>query len=312
MSALRRSGESVTSATSQGAARSTGMPVGPYLSLVVPVYDGAHFIEENVLTIVETLERGLAAPFEVIVVCDGSRDRTAEIARRVDHPAVAVFHYPTNQGKGFAISLGIAQARGRLVGWLDADLDLRPDIILRAAEVLRAEDVDAVIGSKRHRDSRVDYPALRRVYSWGYQRLIRVLFRFDVRDTQVGAKLFRSEVTDTVVPLLLVKRYAFDIEVLAVAASFGFDRIREVPVELDYRFSGTGIDWKAVGRMFQDTLAIAYRIHLRHWYVRQWAAMHRARLGDAVAPEPASLPLPVAADDPPRAAIDEPAARVPS
>jgi glycosyltransferase involved in cell wall biosynthesis len=271
----------------------------------VPVFDGAHFIEGNLRTIVETLERGLHESFEVIVVCDGSRDRTAEIARSVNHPAVHVYHYPTNQGKGFALSLGIAQARGRAVGWLDADLDLHPEVIVRAVRLLVEEDVDAVIGSKRHPDSSVDYPTIRRVYSWGYQRLIRVLFRFDVRDTQVGAKVFRSEVTDTVVPLLLIKRYAFDIEVLAVAASFGFDRVREVPVDLDYRFAGTGIDWKAIGRMIQDTLAIAYRIHLRHWYVRQWAALHRARLDTR-------LPEPLAGDDPPRRPVDDPAAGIPS
>jgi hypothetical protein len=81
----------------------------------------------------------------------------------------------------------------------------------------------------------------------------------------------------TVTPLLLIKRYAFDLEVLAVGAEFGFDRVREVPIELAYRFTGTGITRRAVRLMFQDTLAIGYRIHLRHWYVRQYAALQRQR-----------------------------------
>ena len=121
-----------------------------------------------------------------------------------------------------------------------------------------------MVGSKRHPESRVRYPLLRRVYSSGFQLLVRLLFRVNVRDTQVGAKLFRREMLDTVAPLLLIKRYAFDLEVLAVGAEFGFDRIEEVPVALDYRFSGTSINWHAVRRMLLDTLAIAYRIHLRH------------------------------------------------
>ncbi|MFP5369223.1 MAG: glycosyltransferase [Actinomycetes bacterium] len=257
------------------------MSASPHLSLVVPVFDGETFIEANLRTIVSTLEEGLGdRGFELIVVCDGPRDRTREIAEAFDHPAVKVFHYPTNQGKGFAIAVGAAQAQGRLVGYLDADLDIHPSVIVRAVEVFDGEDVDAVIGSKRHRESAVDYPAIRRVYSAGFQTLIRLLFRFNVRDTQVGAKVFRREVIDTVVPLLLIKRYAFDVEVLAVAAGFGFDRIREVPIELSYRFSGTGVDRRAVLRMLQDTLAIAYRIHFRHWYVRRWAGLHRQRLMD--------------------------------
>ena len=83
---------------------------------------------------------------------------------------------------------------------------------------------------------------------------------------------------DTVAPLLLIKRYAFDLEVLAVGAEFGFDRVREIPIRLDYRFTGTGINWQAVNRMFVDTLAIAYRIHLRHWYVRRYASLQRQRM----------------------------------
>jgi hypothetical protein len=85
-------------------------------------------------------------------------------------------------------------------------------------------------------------------------------------------------VIDTVMPLLLIKRYAFDLEVLAVGAEFGFDRVDEVPVRLDYQFSGTGINANAVRHMFVDTLAIGYRIHLRHWYVRQYAALQRRRM----------------------------------
>ena len=249
----------------------------PHLSLVVPVYNGEAYIEANLRRILDTLER-LGRPFEMVVVCDGSRDRTREIAAHVDHPAVRLFHYPRNQGKGFALSLGAGQTRGRLIGWLDADLDIHPDVLVDAVARFDAEPVDAVIGSKRHPDSAIDYPRIRRVYSWGFQTLVRGLFRFNVRDTQVGAKVFRREMLDTVLPLLLIKRYAYDLEVLAVGAGFGFDRIVEVPIRLEHGSFGTSIDWPAVRRMFTDTLAIAYRIHFRHWYVRQFAAQQRERV----------------------------------
>lgn len=255
----------------------------PFLSLVTPVYNGAGYIAANVTTIIAALE-ALDAPFEVIVVCDGSTDESAVHARSVDDPRLTVLRLDVNGGKGEAVLHGLSHARGRLVGWLDADLDIDPSAIVAAAARFADGTVDAVVGSKRHEGSSVVYPPIRRVYSWGFQQLVRLLFRLNVRDTQVGAKVMRRELIDTVGPLLLVKRFAFDLEVLAVGAEFGFDRVVESPVELHYRFTGTSINWRAVKNMLQDTLAIAYRIHVRHWYVRQYAAVQRARVDELMQP----------------------------
>ena len=256
----------------------------PHVSVVAPVYNGAGFIANNVRAIVDALE-GLGRPFEVIVVCDGSSDDSAARAASVGDPRVRVIRSPSNEGKGAAILRGVGEARGRLIGWIDSDLDIDPGVLVDAARRFDSGEIDAVVGSKRHPGSDVTYPWLRRVYSWGFQTMIRVFFRVNVRDTQVGAKLFRREMIETVAPLLLVKRYAFDVEVIAVGAEFGFDRVEEVPIRLDYQFTGTGIDWRAVRRMAQDTLAIAYRVHVRHWYVRRFAALQRQRV-DAAAGRP--------------------------
>ena len=260
-----------------------------FLSLVTPVHNGAVYIADNLRHILATLER-LGRPFEVIVVCDGSSDCSADLARGLRDDRVVVLDYPENQGKGHAIAHGLEAAQGRLVGWLDSDADIHPQVIVDAARRFDETTVDAVVGSKRHPASRVHYPLVRRIYSWGFQNLVRLLFRINVRDTQVGAKVFRREMIDTVRPLLLIKRYAFDLEVLAVGAEFGFDRIEEAPIELQYRFSGSGIDWHAVRNMFQDTLAIAYRIHLRHWYVRRFASLERHRMDEMAAPEVQAQP----------------------
>jgi dolichol-phosphate mannosyltransferase len=250
--------------------------ITPLLTLIVPVYNGDAYAAESVRTIVRTLET-LGADFEVLVVCDGSTDRTAAEVEALEDARVRVLDYALNQGKGHAICFGIRYARGRLVGWLDADLDIEPRSIVDAVRRFQHSEIDAVIGSKRHRDSQVDYPASRRLMSWAFQLLVRTLVQVNVRDTQVGAKVFRREMLDIVAPLLLVKRYAFDLELLAVGVVFGFDRIEEMPIRLHYRFAGTGINRRAVQRMFVDTLAIAYRIHLRHWYVRQFSARQRER-----------------------------------
>jgi dolichol-phosphate mannosyltransferase len=273
--------------------------VRPQLSLIMPAFNAAPHIEANIREVVRTLEE-LDHDFEVLVVCDGSTDDTAGCARLVVDDRVHVLSYPSNEGKGNAICHGVTHSRGRLIGWLDSDLDIHPAVILDAVRIFGEEPVDAVIGSKRAGGSQVHYPWLRRLYSWGFQMLVRILFRVNVRDTQVGAKVFRREMLETITPLLLIKRYAFDLEVIAVGAEFGFDRVREVPVRLEYRFTGTGINWDAVKRMFLDTLAIAYRIHLRHWYVRRFAALQRLRMDGletssadmAVAPERAEAAAP--------------------
>ncbi len=248
----------------------------PLLTLIVPVYNGDPYAAENVHTIVRTLET-LNEAFEVLVVCDGSTDRTAAAVEGLGDPRVRVLSYALNQGKGHAICFGVPYARGQLVGWLDADLDIEPTAIVDAVRRFEHAEVDAVIGSKRHCDSEVDYPAVRRLMSWLFQLLARSLVHVNVRDTQVGAKVFRREMLDVVVPLLLIKRYAFDLELLAVGVQFGFDRIEEMPIRLHYRFTGTNVNRRAVQRMFVDTLAIAYRIHLRHWYARQFSARERER-----------------------------------
>ncbi len=115
--------------------------------------------------------------------------------------------------------------------------------------------------------------------SWGYQQLNRLLFGLDVADTQVGMKVFSRAVVDDVVPLLVVKRFAFDLELLAVANAVGHGRVRELPVRLEYRFSGSGVGWRAVARALIDTAAVFYRLRLLRTYQRKRACSAMRRRG---------------------------------
>jgi hypothetical protein len=135
-------------------------------------------------------------------------------------------------------------------------------------------DCDAVIGSKRHPMSNVHYPFFRRFQSSIYQLLIRVLFHLKLRDTQTGLKLFKRKVLEDVVPLLAIKRFAFDLELLVVARSLGYRKVMEAPVDLDYQFEST-VNPQAVFNVLWDTAAIFYRLRILRYYARQLAALRR-------------------------------------
>ncbi len=240
---------------------------GVKLSVIVPAYREAKHIYENLGRLFNELEK-LNTTYEVLVVSDGNTDSTPAEAERVLSPSIKVLHYNVNMGKGYALRYGVSRSSGELVTFIDADMELDPRYIKGFIAVMESFDCDAVIGSKRHPMSRVHYPFLRRVQSIAYQVLIRLLFHLKVRDTQTGLKLFRRELLEDVVPLLAVKRFAFDLELLVVARLLGYRKVLEAPVDLIYRFEST-VDPRAAWRILWDTAAIFYRLRIKRYYQRR-------------------------------------------
>ncbi len=234
------------------------------LSVVIPAYKEGPRIHENLLETCRTLD-SLGVDYEVIVVDDGSSDNTFEEAKRLDSERVKVVRYEKNQGKGNALKYGFKFVSGELIVFLDGDLDLHPAQITTFFEYLKRHDADIVIGSKHHPDSRISYPLTRRVLSRSYSFLVRILFDLDISDTQVGFKLFKYSVLERVLPSLLVKKYAFDLELLVHAKKCNF-KIVEAPVVLEYQGAGSFVNPLAVYQIFLDTLAIAYRFHANGYY----------------------------------------------
>jgi glycosyltransferase involved in cell wall biosynthesis len=256
------------------------------LTVVVPVYNGGEGILDNVGVIQRSVAAGLPGEdVEVIVVSDGSIDDTAErLLSARSEAGIRVIHYDRNLGKGYAVKTGALAAHGDWIALVDADLDLDPASLPHYIETARQEDLDFAIGSKRHPDSVVHYPRSRRIASWCYQQLNRILFRLDVKDTQVGLKVFSRRVVDDVMPLLLVKRFAFDLELLAVAKALGYGRIRELPVRLDYRFTGSEVGSTAVMLALWDTAAIFYRLRILRTYARKRHFVHGGRASPGAGP----------------------------
>jgi glycosyltransferase involved in cell wall biosynthesis len=231
------------------------------LSFVVPAFNEEDFIEETLGTIDSVIKKK-KLPYEIVVVNDGSKDETLAIikkyAGRNNH--VKVISYSCNLGKGYAVKTGFLQAVGNIVIFADSDMEIDLKIISKYLDALKQGDI--VIASKRHIDSRVEVPISRRVLSEAFNGLVRFLTGVPLKDTQSGLKAMRKTAFIDVFPRLAVKRYAFDVELLAVANLYGL-KVIEMPVKikLDANFKPT-----EMLHMLIDLLGIAYRLRIIHWY----------------------------------------------
>jgi len=235
----------------------------PELSVILPAYNEGSVIEET-LDHVDSAVRQTGLRYEIVVVDDGSVDDTK---RRVSNYAnnnghVRVVGYKRNTGKGYAVKTGFQCAKGNSVIFIDSDLDIDPQLILRYFEALIQGDI--VIGSKWHPQSNVEIPLVRRLLSHAFNILVRILTGVRLRDTQTGLKAVKKKALERVFSRLAVKRYAYDVELLATANLCGL-KVVEMPV--DIRIDGL-FNPKEVWRMFVDLLGIAYRLRFLKKHLR--------------------------------------------
>lgn len=236
------------------------------LSILMPAHNLEAVIANNIRRVHAFFTR-CQVPFEILVIDDGSSDATANQIRLTaqELPTVRGLFLERNMGKGAALRAGFEQCQGEFILFLDADLDLPPEQVTAFFEVMERTSADAVIGSKRHPHSRLHYPLLRRIVSAGYSLFIKLAFGLPLRDTQTGLKLFRRAPLAFAFPRMLVKAFAFDLELLALIHHRGFS-IAEAPVHLEFHSTLGGLSFHAIRSVLNDTLAVFYRLHLLRYY----------------------------------------------
>jgi glycosyltransferase involved in cell wall biosynthesis len=194
------------------------------ISAVLPAYNEEENIEvatRRVATVLRSLD---LRDWEILIVDDGSVDGTAQISDRLaseDPPHIRVFHHNPNRGYAEALKTGFTNARHQLIFYTDSDNQFDVREITSLLPLI--EEVDIVNGFRIYRFD----PMTRLVLSWGFNLLVRIIFRIKVRDIDCAFKLFRREVFDKV--SIESKKFFVDAEVLAKASYFGF-RMAEVGV----------------------------------------------------------------------------------
>ena len=252
------------------------MVFGVKLSIIVPAYNEESRIGNMLDAYLPFFsDRHGRDEVEFIIVINGTTDRTEEITRAYiqDYPLLHCVVEPRSVGKGGAVMLGFAQARGEFIGFVDADGATPPEAF--QALVDNIGEAGAIIASRWRRDSIVSprQPLSRQFASRMFNIIVRIMFGFSLTDTQCGAKLFRRDVLMRVLPRLGITRWAFDVDLLYQLKREG-SRITEIPTTWQ-DVKGSKLP---VGRASTEMLFSLIRLRLMHSPFKGLVRLYRPKL----------------------------------
>lgn len=241
----------------------------PYLSIIIPAHNEEQRLPRTLEQVTAFLNRQ-AYRGEIIVVENGSSDRTLEIAQYFASriPNLRVLH-SDQRGKGLAVKMGMLASRGQYRFFADADLSMPIDEINRFIPPA-TPDAEVVIGSREAPGAvRYNEPSYRHVTGRVFNNTVRLLALPGLEDTQCGFKCFRGDIADEVFPLQTISGWTFDVEVLFIARRRGY-RIVEVGIPWYFNADSKIRVARDSLRMFLDLI----KIRLNGWTGRY--GNHRA------------------------------------
>lgn len=204
------------------------------ITIVIPAYNEERVIGATIDEVSQYLEaRGL--DYEIIIVSDGSTDRTMEIAlkKSVENGRVKALENERRSGKGFSVKKGALLAAGSVVAFTDADLSYPISEVEKPLEILRAGRADVAIGSRAVSGAEIEVPlsALRKLMSLVFNLFVRIIAIKGIGDTQCGFKAFSREAAREIFSRQTMSGFSFDVEIIYIAKKLGY-RVTEFPIHL--------------------------------------------------------------------------------
>lgn len=203
------------------------------LSVIVPAYDEATRIPKFLGNLLEFGRKNLES-YEIIVVNDGSEDRTKEIVLNIiqGDKRAKLISYNDNMGKGHAVLQGVLKAKGKFILFIDADGSIKPQEILNLHGIYQKYNYDIVIGSRISTLSNITdpQPLSRRLLSKIFNLYSNVLFQIKINDLLCGFKGFSRDVALQIFKNLKAYRWEFDVELLYKARKNGI-KVYQLPIE---------------------------------------------------------------------------------
>lgn len=203
------------------------------LSIIIPVYNGATFIGESVQRIHNVLAKSNNITFQIVVVNDGSSDRTVDVLKGLSLPNVITVDCPENRGKFAAIRTGMNVAHGRCRIFTDADIPYDEDAFLYLVHLVNERGLHLVVGDRTLMDSvyAERLSPLRAAVTQLFTTFVRLIVVSGLHDTQCGLKAVRGDVAEHLFPLLRDNGFSGDVELLYIALKYNLE-IKRIPVRL--------------------------------------------------------------------------------
>lgn len=225
--------------------------------MVVPAYNEAQRLPRTLEALFAYYE-AQDYPYDVTIVSDGSRDQTSDIARSFasTHPTFRLLEYAPNRGKGYAVRLGVLEAKGEWILFCDADLATpqeETDKLLKHME----HGADVAIGSRPLAESRLErrQPLYRELLGRLFNKVVQLLAIRGIDDTQCGFKMFTRKAAHDIFSRCKLEGFSFDFEALLIARDLGY-RIDEVPIRWSHQEGSKVVLLRDGPRMLRDLIAL--------------------------------------------------------
>ena len=230
----------------------------PKVSIVVPAFNEASRIGES-LRKIEAFLKSVPWTAEVLVVDDGSKDKTSSVVRSMESRQLRLIRNEQNRGKGFAVKTGVLAASGEYVIFSDADLSAPIEELQKLLVIAESQSADVVIGSRAVDRSYIEKHQSRGRELGGivFNRIVRVVLGLKLHDTQCGFKLFKRTRICPVFEKMRIDGFGFDPELLFLASKHGL-KIMEIPVRWSHAEDSKIRFMRYSVRMFTDLLQIRW------------------------------------------------------